>query len=254
MSIELLRFLNGNCKGNFSKYLEELDREPNIAWYPSAGSDFLALMYLSQKYSEKGFLSYNLELFPEIFLFTDYYPWSDLEFLDSPVLFEDHRVLIKLKSVEELPRLELPVDPEIAYLPKGGVATGRVLFLEVTVESEILGKLVFPVVYACVMNEPFCSKVLLAQNSKIAQIIHIRYGGGVGGGGLASGVWILNVLKRLKCEVFITSAHYPLQYGDKAAYRLYPNLTGEPPLMEQISRLPGLCWSNQGTVLWNAVK
>jgi hypothetical protein len=45
MSRKLLLELNGGCHGAFHKWLDQLKREPPIAWYPSAGEDFRDLLY-----------------------------------------------------------------------------------------------------------------------------------------------------------------------------------------------------------------
>ena len=52
MSKELLYNLNGNRTGEFKKFLDGINGEPRIAWYPSAGEDFRALIYLDPSYSK----------------------------------------------------------------------------------------------------------------------------------------------------------------------------------------------------------
>jgi hypothetical protein len=250
MSKELLTFLNGNKKGKFKSYLENLSDNPSIAWYPSAGSDFRALLYLNPKYSELNPASQEEKLFPEIFIFTDYYPWTTSTFLDSPIIHDDGRTQITVNTIEELPGLYLPVDKEIVDFPEGSIATGKVLFLEVLVKSNLLGDFKYPVIYAFVENEPFCSKVLLLHKSIISHIIHIRYGGGACGGGKSSGIWVQNVLRQLNCKVFVTDGHYSLQSGDMAAYKLYPNLFGKPTQMKITRKIKSEGWSGHGDVSW----
>lgn len=148
----------------------------------------------------------------------------------------------------------MPIDNEIVDFSKGSVATGKVLFLEIKISSNILGVFEYPLIYAFVENEPFCSKVLLPMDCDISHIIHIRYGGGCGGGGTSTGVWLLNVLKRLNCKIFITDDHYGLQSGDKAAYRIYKNLKGDKPEMDVIRTLRNESWSNNGDITWNIIK
>ena len=46
MSIELLKFLNGNNNGLLKAFIDKVGDNPNIAWYPSAGTDFKPLLYL----------------------------------------------------------------------------------------------------------------------------------------------------------------------------------------------------------------
>ncbi len=42
-----------------------------------------------------------------------------------------------------------------------------------------------------------------------------------------AGIWILNVLKQLKCELFITDSHYSWQRGDKFALNLCPTIPND---------------------------
>jgi hypothetical protein len=230
-----------------------MDHEPNIAWYPSAGSDFRALLYMSPEYAKINPAKKREERFPDIFLYTDYYPWPGSGFLDSSTIYKDARTLVKLDKMEELPGLNLPIDNEIAVFPEGSKVTGRTLYLEVSIRSDILGEFTYPVVYAFVENEPFCSRVLLSGKNRISHIIHVRYGGGCGGGGRSSGVWVRNVLKRLGCEVFVTDRHYDMQSGDEEACRLYPNLRGRRPAMEIVRSIKSKSWSGHGDVAWNVL-
>ena len=57
MSIEFLQSLNGHNRGALRNWLDRLDHEPRIAWYPSAGEDFRDLMYLQPAAPARGSLS-----------------------------------------------------------------------------------------------------------------------------------------------------------------------------------------------------
>lgn len=52
MSKELLSNLNGNKSGHLKRFIDEFDGDPRIAWYPSAGTDFRALLYQHPSYSQ----------------------------------------------------------------------------------------------------------------------------------------------------------------------------------------------------------
>ena len=253
MSAELLSFMNGNRRGVFRKYLDSLQDEPAIAWYPSAGTDFRALLYLSPQYSAMNPADQQEPEHPQLFLFTDYFPWSDSKFLDDSVVHDDGRTRIVVNYIEELPDLDLPLDPDIVAFPEGSAATGRVLYLEVLVKSDMLGEFTYPVIYAFVENEALCSKVLLKKNSQISHVIHIRYGSGFGGS-KASGAWILNTLKQLRCNILVSDGHHSEHSGDKAAYIKYPNLMGERAQLKEIRRIDGAGWSDHGDVTWNLVE
>ncbi|MFC1670031.1 hypothetical protein ACFL20_06520 [Spirochaetota bacterium] len=256
MSIDLLNSLNGNKTGNFRKYLDGLKEEPRIAWYPSAGTDFRALLYLHPDFAREIPASRPEPASPDLFLYTDYFPYEDSTFLDDTVIYKDDRTEITVDSIEELPGINVPLDGEIVKSPKGSKATGRVLFLEIKVNCKVLGEYTCPLIYAFVENESFCAKKLIPLNASISHIIHVRYGGGCGGGGKASGTWLLNVIKKLNCEVFITDGQNTIQSGDEAAMNLYPALSGscEKPSMDKIRTVKSEGWSGHGDVVWNLVK
>ncbi len=252
MSKELLEYLNGNTDGRLRKLIDTLPATPSIAWYPSSGEDFRALLYLSPEYA-KQHPAGQAETFPDIFLYTDHCPWTGSKFLSTPVVHEDKRTKISVQYMEELPRITVPVDREIVHFPDKSPGLGKVFFLELLVESNQLGTYTYPVIFCFVENEAFCAKVLLRKNGIISHAIHVRYGGGCGGGGNASGIWVPNVLTRLGCKVIVTDSHYYLQNGDEAAYRLYPELRGTHPVMRVIRTVKSDGWSGHGDVSWNIV-
>ena len=257
MSIQLLKHLNGNKNGGLKKFIDRFEGkgEPRICWYPSAGEDFRALLYLHVNYSEMSPAMKDDPASPDIFLFTDYFPWKYSGFLDTKIIFSDERTNIIVDVMEELPRLNTSLHHDIVDFPEGSNATGRALFLTIRVDSSKLGQFSFPVIYAFAENESFCAEVLLPDKAMLSHIIHIRYGGGCCGGGKASGVWMLNVLKRLGCELFITDGHYCWQRGDESAKRFYPVLGGNEtePVLECIRTVKSSNWSGHGDVTWNRV-
>ena len=58
------------------------NRHPYILYYPTAGSDLRPLLY-ANKHFIKSTVSYNPESrfqHPNLFIFSDYYPWYDVAF------------------------------------------------------------------------------------------------------------------------------------------------------------------------------
>ncbi len=253
MSKELLLNLNGKNKGAFSHWLALAGDEPRVAWYPSAGEDFRDLLYLHPGFPALHPAEGRDPAPPDIFLHTDYFPWSTSRFLDNALIYDDGRTSVTVTSIEELPRLDLPLDTGIVDFPEGGRATGRVLFLEVEVVSDRMGRFTAPVLYAFVENAAFCAERLLPLGGRTSHVIHVRYGGGLGGGGKSTGVWLLNILRRLGCEVFISDGHLALQSGDSRVYDLYPSLAGEGSEegLESIRVVDSESWSGHGDVSWN---
>ena len=256
MSKKLLETLNGNNNGAFRFWLDNLIPEPRIAWYPSAGEDFSDLLFLSQRYTDLNRGAQDDPPAPHIFLHTDYFPYKDSKFLDKRTFNIDERTKARIKTIEELPPCDLPLDGGIVCSRDGGPATGRVVFLEMEVDSPALGKFAAEVLYVFAENAAFCAKLALPTGAKFSHIVHVRHGGGCGGGGHASGAWLLNVLGKLGCEVFITDGKYHVQSGDLRVCEIYPALSGEmdATVLRQFRLIPSHKWSSHGDVSWNFVK
>ena len=258
MSDTLLLQLNGISRKNFSKWLDSRVTTPRIAWYPSAGQDFRDLLFLSSQYREAFPLPEGAAepAAPDLFLHTDYFPWTTSRFLDSRCLHDDGRTSIYISNIEELQRCDLGLDPEIVDFPEGSVATGRVVFLELDVHSRFLGRFTARVLYVFACNEAFCARYLLPSDAAISHIVHVRYGGGCGGGGSASGLWLKNVVRRLHCEYFIHDNHFYPQSGDQRAYKLFPSLQGDEDVgpYQVLRRIPSRQWSEHGDIVWDKLQ
>lgn len=116
MSNQFLEHLNGENRGAFRRWLDGLSGEPRIAWYPSSGGDFRDLLYLHGNYAKLSPPSEIEPPPPDLYLHTDYSPGFS-GFSGGQKLHEDTRTTIKVREVEELPRLSLPQDRGIVYAP-----------------------------------------------------------------------------------------------------------------------------------------
>lgn len=252
MSIEFLHSLNGRNCGAFRQWLDRLDHEPRIAWYPSAGEDLRDLMYLHPGFGELSLAAQPEPPAPSLFLHSDYFPWTSSRFLDSRWAYWDDRTCISVQAIEELPRLDLPLDPGIVHFPAGSAATGRVLFMQLEVGSDRLGSFSVPLIYAFVENAALCATRMLPHQARVSHVVHVRSGGGLGGGGYTNGVWLLQSLQRLQCEMFISDGHLQHRSGDDRVLELFPNLAGpRMELLDPIRTLPGASWSHHGDVSWH---
>jgi hypothetical protein len=259
MSMKMLRQLQGDTNGAFKKYLDEFDelgREPRIAWYPSAGKDFKALTYLSAEYSAADPASGQEPIQPDLFLYTDYQSGEQPFFLSDPTVKMSDGFTFKVKGLEQLPDLNTRVSNKIIHEPSDNPFCGQVFFMQVEGASDSAVMPPRPVLYIIGENESFCAQTLLANKARISHIVHVRYGGGCGGGGHARGSWLLNVLKPLGCEVFVSDPSLDPGPGDLAAIRLYPALgnVGDRSELKEIRRLDGALWSNYGDVSWFKVQ
>ena len=215
MSLKFLKALNGDNQGAFCDWLRPWLQSkdcPRIAWYPSAGGDFRDLLYLNQRYVDANFKKPNeAPQEPDIYLHTDYLyssfnyqPLFDSIRSGTGVLFKDQFTEIEILKSEELSRCPLERAPELILDTKPHEASDRVFFLELEVRSgsrptRQLGTWKVPLLYAFVENTAFCFERLRPLDARISHIIRIRFGDGY-----ASGTWILPLLGRLECEVFIT--------------------------------------------------
>jgi hypothetical protein len=254
MSRQLLKDLNGNNSGQLKNFLDTFEGEPRIAWYPSAGVDFRPLLYLHPNYSKQHPPTAKEPNPPDIFLFTDYFPWKGSTFLHHNNIYSDKKTSVDIEHIEELPRLNLPLHSELIHFPEGSTLTNRSVFLKIRITSNTLGDITFPVIYCFAVNETFYCNKMIPNQARMAHIIHVRYGGGLGGG-TASGVWLLHVLKILNCEVFITDNHYHWQSGDRYALRFCPSIPRDSDAhLIPIRVVKSLFWSRHGNVSWNLVE
>jgi hypothetical protein len=256
MTMAFLDAMFGRPTGPARQWLAGLSREPRIAWYPSAGEDFRDLLYLSEEYA-RCFPSGQAEPAPpDLFLHTDYFPWTESRFLDTAVVHQDTRTTIRVEAIDELPRCDLPLDARIVQFPVGSVATGRVLFLLLRVTSAQLAMdRVVPVLYAFCENAAFCAERLLPLGARCSHVVRVRYGGGCGGG-QSSGHWILRNLDRLHCELLVWDQHDNEQDGDRRCLERFPNLKREgaqPYRFRRLRTLPEAMWSGHGDVAWDLV-
>jgi len=256
-AINLLNDLNGNKNGLLNEFIKNCKADPRIAWYPSSGTDFRGLMYLSAEYERIKPSSKAAPVPPDFFLFTDYFPWEGSTFLDSKEVFNDGHTHITVEEFEKLPSLNLSYHyPEIVEFKSKIYNT--CVFLKIKIESDKLGVIRYPVLYAFVENEAFFMEKLLPLKAKITHIIHVRYGGDCGGGGHASGIWLLNVLKTLGTELFISDTSIFGDYwagGDAAFLKYCPSVNKEDkPKLTKIKTIPSESWSDYGDVGFNLVQ
>ena len=183
----------------------------NIAWYPSAGKDALAMVCLSIKNLLP--LDINKEDLPDCFIFTDYYTDSegnnnhrfilDLADYESEAKFSYQSVDYEATAfnVKELKPLRIPLYedmitgyPEYRY-------NGHVYVSDVLVDHPKYGKYIAKLVYVIAENTSFAINYLIKNKIKIKYAIHCRYGHGFGGG-FSNGAYMFHILKDLGVEYF----------------------------------------------------
>jgi hypothetical protein len=137
------------------------------------------------------------------------------------------------------------------------ILRNKVIYAKVMVQSTTLGTFYAHLLYAITYNEHFFESLLKPLKVKLSHIIHVRYGGGLGGGGKASGGWLKYVLRFLKVDYFLTDNHLNLQFGDHLFLKkVLKNkfLAGAYQIkLTPIKIIESSQWSNHGDVHWNLV-
>lgn len=254
LTLQFLKSLSGGASGPYADWLETLDDNVNICWYPSAGRDFRDIGYLSDDYTAKHRPRFGRDRIPDVFLHTDYYPWSNARFLNKSYWHRDHATTVRCDELEELPPLDLPLDDGLIDFPKAHELTNRVFFAWLQLDASGLDEAqTVPFIYVFAENTAFAHNILLARQAKLSHLVHIRYGGGIFGGGKAAGGWLPFAAAQLGCPDYISDGRYmDWQRGDRHARKSYPGLFAEPSwsMGESFRDLPGIKWSNHGQVTW----
>lgn len=171
-------------------------RNPRVAWYPSAGNDFRSLLFLHPEYQADCVVPP-----PDVFLFSDVAHYPSKSFLNTPILYEDSRTTLTVLSMKMVGTLGLPQRPELVHAERHEL-TNQVYLMEVKIESSSLNERIVPVYYAFCENTALAD-YLIRRRIKVSHLIRVCYGNGWGGS-LASGAWLLNAIKPLQCEAFIS--------------------------------------------------
>lgn len=261
MSKELLTKLNGTNNGSFKQFIDHNNQANiNIAWYPSAYKDFRAFLYLSENFKKENLEELKTTKCPDLYILTDYLPFEE-NFFQSNVLFEDKKTRITVIEKEWLPDLKQTKNIEliqtIGNFEPNSTLSNKVIYAKVMVQSDTLGTYFTHLIYAITYNEHFFESILKPLNVKLSHIIHVRYGGGLGGGGKATGGWLKHVLYFLKVDYFITDNHLNLQSGDHLFLKkVLKNkfLAGAHQIkLTPMKIIESSQWSNHGDVHWNLV-
>ena len=242
-------------RGNaLHQWLARNPGEPRLAWYPSAGADFRDLLYLHRDFREHWPGGQGEPAAPDLFLHTDYCVLGVHDFLDRPLVHEDHGCRITVEAIQELPPPGVPFHGElVAFGPNA--ATGRMVFVELEVWSDRLGQFRVPVVYAFVENAAFCARCLLWGGARVSHVVQVRYGHGLGGGRTGP-EWVRRQLPRLGAEVFVTDEAEGNDGANEKVYARFPALIADPvesgawPVLRQ---LPQSSWDGYGAVRWRRV-
>lgn len=245
MSIELLKVLNQNKRGELGEYIKTLDNNPAICWYPSSAFDVSICSLLLTKNENQ--VNYKTD----IFLFTDtIYRTFDLNSLDGQLISLDNN-LDDFISLDGINRIEIIDKQYIGVLDTGedliigehekSINNNKIFYINLNIHKkqneEVLN--VHLLMIGC-QNEWFCHDYLIPYKAKIKYLLNKN---ATGYGGYMSGIWRVNLIKRFECEYFITTlrdGENRWNEGDDEAIKRFPEFGPVVPCPPIYNRELGL--------------
>ena len=261
MSSQLLQLLDNRRCPRYSELISRLGPQPRIAWYPSAGTDFRPLYFLSEVYMSNNPPNHGEDSKePDIYLFTDYHIYNELfeRILfkgEQPIIRDDGRSKVILSHIEYLGRINFTSYPDYTLTEENAHFFNRVFFFYVTIESAQFGTIIKPVIYAFSCNEQFCSELMIPSGAEISHVIHVRYGHGFGGAN-CSGHWIQHVLYSLSCEIYVHDGLSNYSYNEHRIIEHYGDVIPQKPMsiFNTIREIDGRNWSDSTRIIWQQVQ
>ena len=210
MSRELLLHLNQNRDGLFKDWLDQNPWEPRIAWYPNCRMDFRDLLYLHP--SERNRNVRRVPASPTLFLHNDceanlfnggIHGFSILP--ASMILYQDLWTTIRIVNYEILPDLKMSQKGfKQQYNRSQTIQSkdhGAVIFMMLSIDSDRLGLLLQPVIYAIAESATFAEEVMLPQKARISHAWHTFPG-------TTNCNWIGHVLRRMQVEFLAKDGNF----------------------------------------------
>ena len=239
----------------------------HVCWYPSAGSDFRALLFLSDWYYKKNNVPMDKgQVLPDLFVMTDYLGLGDFYVNQSfwgdayeqimrgncepgsclvHVSYKNSSTDIVVKRYERLCDLRLPFDSRLKCSEKPAVYNSAFL-IEVEVISrsyDVVNRYETAVLYAAAENQLFAERILISRGLKTEYLVIMNYGAGFGGGNGISYKWILRDYKELGIR-YAVSNQFPAGDGSDPDY---PELT-------DFYGIDGVMWTRGNPVVWYRVE
>ena len=264
--------------------LKELKKRESICWYPSAGSDFRPLLYLSRPFYEKHKeLSADKAVFPDLFIMTDYQEseytgYSDVYHYDymrkyhpnnfdkiskgtlrrGDILYRDHCTILTVKDTMRinLDGLEAKKELVTAEIPDW---YGQGYFITVEVNSfnspsQKLGVWDADIVYLYAENTAFAKHILIKNQINIDFIVSVRYGGNFGGSTNFGG-WLFYIADTLGVKYYISPpAHYIPDYQNADVMNYFKEAADISFVKPKLTPLYERNWYENEIVDWYRVE
>lgn len=258
--------------------LKDVVKQHNkICWYPSAGADFRALLFLSKQYLEWKDVPMDSVELPDLFIYTDCKPtdynWtgysgrSFISDLNEPpfrykkmsALYRDSKTEIFLnKPIEELQCQKFSFD-ERYFGFDVSKNYGKAFLMNVHIQSKQLGEWDAEVVYVLSENTTFAFDFFIREQITVDYILRVRFGDAFGGSSM-DGSWMLKLLKPLHTKYFLSTyvglrdfEYVPRELVD--GMKRYEDIVKNTDLfpLQSIYKVNGSTWSNQGDIYWYKV-
>jgi hypothetical protein len=167
---KILKGTDRRSQIKLDKVLEMLGEKPNIAWYPSAGTDFRDLLEAETR----------TEISPDIYFHTDY--MKDIV-ISRGTIFDDRSTLVQIMEINYLrctDEINYHIDENFAVFADNAYPKPTILLLDVLLTYSG-GEIRKPVLYWYFENINFLDEVLIKYHIPISHIVKVREGMGFGG-------------------------------------------------------------------------
>ena len=243
----------------------------SICWYPSAGGDFRALLFLSRQYCEWKGVDICPEELPDLFVMSDCdhknitytggHGLLNVEVLNAEDIFSvkcfdiysDIHTTITASGIQVLNRLNIPCDDKLYGLSKSE-NYGCAFLFKAHISSKQLGEWDADVLYLLVENTGFALRYLLPNRLSVDYIVCVRYGSSFGGSGLP-GKWLLKLIPQLNVRYYLSNkiTDDSFDYIPELLCAKYPEFKHVWSNTEEIDLkefycIDGTLWSNQGDI------
>ena len=219
----------------------------SVLWYAASGDDFSVLDVFSK---EKLGRFLNGSSCPDCFLLTDY----DVSFRESMFIIKgteyggcDQKIIYSSDDCTvtafnpcRIRSVNVGYDPDMVL----GFSDGRlprrygcVYAADILIEYGNGNKYVSKLIYAVVENTRFIYDYLLKHRIKIKYLVRANYGYGFGGG-LSTGMILINLIKDLGVEYFANDLN--IASDDVADRYLTDSQRSSMPVLSQIANLTGI--------------
>lgn len=251
--------------------IEEVIRQfEHVCWYPSAGSDFRALLFLSDWYYKKFDVPTDEgQVLPDLFVMTDYLGlgsfyaeesfWGDAyEQIGNGycepgscllhVAYENTSTDIVVTRYEKLRNMSLPYDYRLDCREEPE-AYNSAFLIEVEVVSRAYDEIhryETSVLYAAAENRMFADRIVSRYGLKMEYLVIMNYGAGCGGGNKIGFEWMFDEYKDLGIR-YVVSNH-----GVRSCLAEY-GTAGDYPELRAIYWVDGVKWTRGNTVVWYRV-